>query len=170
MKMKKRFGILKYSTLTLGLINSYMAGASFTNTLILNKQASLFGTLIIAFYTVCAVYFMRSYIKFAMATSDYKIIESNNMVLDSMKTVNTVAERYKDSYLDAHQAWTHNQDMANILIDIITINGMEEKIIELVKQEMELEREDDFACHAEEAYKELINELQTRWDFMNDKV
>jgi len=147
-----------------------MAVDGFINTLILNKQASLFGTLILAFYTVCAVYFLRSYIKFATAISDYKIIESNNMVLDSMKTVNTVAERYKDSYLDAHQAWTHNQDMADILINIITTNGMEDKIIELVKQEMELAREDDFACYAEEAYKELIIEMQTRWDFMNDKV
>ncbi|QWU13417.1 hypothetical protein SAMN04487895_10381 [Paenibacillus sophorae] len=98
--------------------------------------------------------------------SNYESIE--NSLLDSIKTIKSVAESYKDAYEDAHQAWTRNQDIADILIDIITTNNMEEKIIELVKEEMELERTEDFPCHAEESYNELIHELEHRFDFLKD--
>jgi methyl-accepting chemotaxis protein len=92
--------------------------------------------------------------------------EQMSIMEDALNRMLEVAEHYKEAYLDARQAWHRNGDMAEILIDAITMNELEAIVIEKVKELMEIEREHDFPEHEEESYHELIHELETHWDFL----
>lgn len=101
-------------------------------------------------------------------TVEVKTMDDLNQILTANDKLHAAMKEMHGSYLDAHQAWHKSQSMADILIDVITANGLQEQIVKHVQEQMELEREEDFAEHEEDSYQYLIYELETRNDFLKE--
>lgn len=146
-----------------------------------NKYEINFGALCDRFYRTQAETIVENCSKDglinALKSSMRSAVEYHSLLADVINNTESSASEMKasqtkllESYEDARDAWHKNREKAEILIEIISADDeLKNKIIPLINEQMELEREDDFADKTEESYLTTINELETYWDFISDK-
>ena len=91
--------------------------------------------------------------------------KSTNLLLERINQLMRKTEEMHNRYLETHSDYTRNSSKAEILIQLISASEYKEDVLEGIRENMGLEREDDFPEHEEEAYKELLHDIETYWDF-----